>query len=87
MSVDITLSPQITPAIPEDDLTGDTTLDDTGSDLLSECSKVWTTKHSDTVNARVSSSRQLLKSVAGKKSLEEVNKEVPTVFMEVCSYL
>lgn len=84
MSLDISLSPRITPAIPEDNLTADTTLDDTGSDLLSECSRVWTAKHSDTVNARVSSSKQLLKSVAGKKSLEEVNKEIPTVFMEVC---
>ena len=82
MSVDISFSPLITP---EDNLSGDTTLDDTGSDLLSECSKVWTAKHSATVNARVSSSKQLLKSITGKKSLEEINKEEPTVFMEVCN--
>ncbi|KAI6659277.1 EF-hand calcium-binding domain-containing protein 5-like isoform X1 [Oopsacas minuta] len=84
MSVDISLSPLTTPVITEDKLnTTVESLDDTTSDIISECSRVWTAKHSDAVSNRVSSSKQYIKGIAGKKSLEEVSKELPTVFMEV----
>ena len=85
MSVNVFPSPLISPdIIGEDklDLTEDT-LDDTTSDLVSECSRVWTAKHSEAVNARIYSGKQQLMGTGSKKSLEEMKRELPTVFMEV----
>ena len=85
MSIEVSSSQLISPDITVGnklDITGDT-LDDTTSDLASECSRVWTARHSDAVNARISTGRQQLVGVGSKKSLEDARKELPTVFMEV----
>ena len=88
MSIDVSSPRFISPDIPVQDkldMTTDT-LDDTTSDLMSECSKVWTAKHSDVINARISSSKQHLTGTGSKRSLEEMSSELPTVFMEVSSF-